>query len=87
MWGTRAFFEGTERVSKQDCVEFDGVVVKLPGGGLYEVKTEKGHIVLCNLNGKMKQHKITVVVGDTVKIAVSPYDLTRGRIVFRDRNR
>jgi translation initiation factor IF-1 len=74
-------------VAKADNVELEGVVTEVTGGGLYRVKTTNGHLVLCTLNGKMKQFKITVVMGDEVKIEVSPYDLTKGRITFRVRGR
>ena len=76
-------------MSKEDQVEFSGTVIAIPGGGLSKVliESEKGVKVevLATLSGKMKQHKIKVVVGDTVRVAVSPYDYTKGRITFRDR--
>ena len=73
-------------MSKQDVVELEGIVTDVPGGGLYRVKeTKQGHEILCQLNGKMRKFKITVVKGDEVKVEVSPYDLTRGRITFRVR--
>ena len=74
-------------MSKQDVVELEGVVEDLPGGGWYKVRVQNGALVLCQLNGKMKQHKITVVKGDEVKVEFSPYDLTKGRISFRVRGR
>lgn len=74
-------------MSKQDVIEVEGVVEALPGGGLYRVKLSNGKTVLCHLNGKMKQFKITVVIGDEVKVEVSPYDWSRGRISFRVRGR
>ena len=78
-------------MSKQDAVELTGRVMAIPGGGFYRVKvvdekTPDGVEVLCKLSGKMAQHKITVALGDHVKIAVSPYDLSRGRITFRERH-
>lgn len=63
----------------------------MPGGGFYVVNVldstgqPNGHTVQAKLCGKMKEHKIRVVVGDRVKVAVSPYDLTKGRIMRRDR--
>lgn len=68
-----------------DMVELEGVVKVMPGGGFYKVEVNENFSVLAQLCGKMKQHKIKVIVGDKVKVEVSPHDLTRGRITFRVR--
>lgn len=79
-------------MARDDQIELEGVISAMPGGGFYEVNIldtstgqPKGHTVQAKLCGKMKEHKIRVVVGDRVKVAVSPYDLTKGRITRRDR--
>jgi translation initiation factor IF-1 len=75
-------------VARDDGIELEGVVQGLPGGGFYNVKVQANggdHEVIATLCGKMKEHKIRCVVGDKVKVIVSPYDLKRGRITHRVR--
>jgi translation initiation factor IF-1 len=72
-------------MSSEDAIEFEGVVTEVLKGGLFRVETEAGHSVLAHMAGKMRRHRIRVVLGDQVTVAVSPYDPTRGRIVFRSR--
>lgn len=76
-------------MARDDQLELEGRVLEAPGGGFMKVKVMgpngHEHVVMATLSGKMREHKIRVVVGDKVKVAVSPYDLTKGRITFRDR--
>lgn len=76
-------------MAKEDEIEFVGVIKDMPGSGLMKVVVTRNdgstHEVLARLSGKMQQHKIKCVVGDRVKVSVSPYDLTKGRITFRER--
>ena len=72
-------------VSKDDHIEFDGVVTEVLTGGMFRVKIDDDHTVIAHLAGKMRKFRIKVVLGDRVKVAVSPYDPNRGRIVFRER--
>jgi translation initiation factor IF-1 len=72
-------------LSREDAIEFDGVVSEVLKGGLFRVETEAGHIVLAHIAGKMRKYRIRVVLGDSVRVAVSPYDPSRGRITFRPR--
>lgn len=75
----------SEGSSKEEVIEFTGVVTEEVRGA-FRVKLENtDHIVLCRLAGKMRKFRIRVVPGDIVKIEVSPYDMSRGRIVFRER--
>ena len=68
---------------KEDHIEFEGVVVE-SCGGIFRVDLKNGAApILAKLNGRMRQHKIKVVTGDVVTVAISPYDLTRGLITFR----
>lgn len=71
-------------MSKEGSIEVAGVVVDAARGS-FNVKLENGHVVLAHLAGKMRKNFIRVVVGDRVKVEVSPYDLSRGRIVFREK--
>jgi translation initiation factor IF-1 len=72
-------------VSKDDHIEFDGVVTEVLTGGMFRVKIDDDHIVIAHLAGKMRKFRIKVVLGDRVKVAVSPYDPNRGRIIYRVR--
>lgn len=73
-------------MASDDLIEMEGTVTKEGGGGKFLVQTEHGKDVMTHLCGKMREHRIRVVIGDRVTIAVSPYDLTKGRIVFRHKN-
>ncbi len=63
----------------------DGQVQEVLPNAMFRVKLEQGPIVLGHISGKMRQNKIQILIGDRVKIEMSPYDLTRGRIVYRDK--
>ena len=69
---------------KEELVEFEGTVTELLRGGMFRVEiNECKHEVIAQINGKMRMYKIKVLQGDTVKLEVSPYDLTKGRITKR----
>ncbi len=70
---------------KEDHIEMEGTVVEVLTGGLFRVRTDDGLEVLAHLAGKMRRYRIRVVLGDRVTVAVSPYDPTRGRIIYRPR--
>lgn len=73
-------------MSKADQVEAEGTVSEVLANSNFRVKVDtNGATVLCTLAGKMRQNQIRVVLGDRVKIAMSPFDLSRGRIVYRSR--
>lgn len=76
---------GPPRMTREDAIEFEGMVQEVLKGGLFRVETDAGHTVLAHMAGKMRRHRIRVVLGDQVTVAVSPYDPTRGRIIFRAR--
>lgn len=73
-------------MGKDDVIEMDGVVNKVLPGTMYKVELENGHEVLAHISGKMRKFFIRIVTGDRVKIEMSPYDLTKGRITFRYRD-
>lgn len=73
------------RMSKDDLIEFDGVVTEVLPGGLFRVQIDDDHTVLAHLAGKMRRFRIKVVLGDRVTVGVTPYDPTRGRVVYRAR--
>ena len=70
-------------MANDDLIDMEGVVVEVHPGGTFTVKTEQGMDVQAHLAGKLRRFRIRVVLGDRVTVAVSPYDLTKGRITFR----
>lgn len=72
-------------MKKEEALEFEGEVSDVLGNGNFHVLLENGHKVLARIAGKMRRFRIRVLPGDRVKLEVSPYDLNRGRIVYRYR--
>ena len=74
-------------MSKQDVLEFQGVVTDLLPESRCKVQLENGHNVLCYTAGKLKKHKIRMLVGDAVTVEMTPYDLSKCRITYRGKRR
>ena len=70
-------------MAKEDSLEFTGIVIELLPNAMFKVKLENGHEVLAHISGKMRMHYIKILPGDKVKMELSPYDLTKGRITYR----
>jgi len=70
-------------VPKEDAIELEGEVVEALPNTMFRVKLENDHEVLAHISGKMRMHYIRILPGDKVKVELSPYDLTRGRITYR----
>ncbi|NPA07161.1 MAG: translation initiation factor IF-1 [Chloroflexi bacterium] len=70
-----------------DKIEVEGVVVEALPDTQFRVKLDNGHTILAYLSGRMRKHYIRILRGDRVKVEISPYDLTRGRIVYRYKKR
>jgi translation initiation factor IF-1 len=70
-------------MSRQDTIEVQGTVIEALHGGQFKVKLETGRTVLAYTAGKMRIHYVKIVPGDIVKVELTPYDLTRGRITYR----
>ena len=68
---------------KQDAIEVDGTVTEALSNAMFRVQLESGHVIIAHISGKMRQHYIKILPGDRVKVEMSPYDLTKGRISFR----
>ena len=68
---------------KEDAIEVIGTVMKVLPATMYNVKLENGHEVLAHISGKMRKYFIKIAAGDKVTLEISPYDLSKGRIVFR----
>lgn len=72
-------------MSKQDQISTDGIVQEVLPNAMFRVKLEQGPVILGHISGKMRQNKIQILLGDRVRMEMSPYDLTKGRIVYRER--
>ena len=70
-------------MSKEDFIEFKGQVKELLPNAMFKVKLENDHEVLAHTAGKLKKNRIRILTGDSVLVAVTPYDLTKGRIIYR----
>ena len=70
-------------MANKDAIEVEGIVTDILPGGKFKVKLENGFTVEAHVSGKMRMNYIRILPGDTVRIEVSPYDLTRGRITYR----
>lgn len=72
-------------MSKADAIEVEGVVVEKLPGAMFKVQLENNHVVLAHISGKLRMNYIRILPGDKVTIEMSPYDLTKGRIIWRDK--
>ena len=70
-------------MAKQAVIEQDGTVSESLGNAMFRVELENGHVITAHISGKMRMHYIKILACDRVKIAMSPYDLSKGRITFR----
>jgi len=70
-------------VSKDGIIELEGTIVDVLPNQMFKVELKNGHQVICYTGGKMRKHKIRLVTGDNVQIEMTPYDLNKGRIMFR----
>jgi translation initiation factor IF-1 len=76
-------FRLAESMSKEDVIEMQGEVVENLPNATFRIKLENGHVVLGHISGKMRMHYIRILPGDKVTVQLTPYDLSKGRIVFR----
>ncbi len=72
-------------MAKEDLLEFKGDVTEILPNAMFRVKLENDHEILAHAAGKMRKHRIRVLQGDTVLVEMTPYDLTKGRIIFREK--
>ncbi len=72
-------------MSKADVIEIEGVVIEKLPNTMFQVELENGHKVLAHISGKLRQNFIRILPGDKVTLELSPYDLTKGRIIWRDK--
>ncbi|MAW49256.1 MAG: translation initiation factor IF-1 [Gammaproteobacteria bacterium] len=72
-------------MAKEEHIEMEGTVVDTLPNTMFRVELENGHIVTAHISGKMRKNYIRILTGDKVTVALTPYDLSKGRITFRDR--
>jgi translation initiation factor IF-1 len=70
-------------MAKQGVIEQDGVIIEALSNAMFRVELENGHVIIAHISGKMRMHYIKILPGDKVRVEISPYDLTKGRISFR----
>ena len=70
-------------MAKKDVIVVDGVITETLPNAMFKVKLDNGHEILAHVSGKMRMHFIRILVGDKVQVEISPYDLTKGRIIYR----
>ncbi|MDR2563807.1 MAG: translation initiation factor IF-1 [Prevotellaceae bacterium] len=70
-------------MAKQASIEKDGVIIEALSNAMFRVELDNGHVIVAHISGKMRMHYIKILPGDRVKVEMSPYDLSKGRISFR----
>jgi translation initiation factor IF-1 len=80
-----AYFRAPRRMAKEDYIEMNGVVAETLPNTTFRVKLENGHLVIAHISGRMRKNYIRILTGDKVTVQLTPYDLTKGRITFRDK--
>ena len=72
-------------MAKEELLEFPGIVTELLPNATFKVKLENDHVITAHISGKMRKNYIRILTGDKVKVEMTPYDLTKGRITFREK--
>ena len=72
-------------MSKEDLIEFSGIVIELLPNAMFRVKLDNDYVILAHTSGRMRKNRIRVLAGDRVNVEMTPYDLTKGRIIFRQK--
>ena len=70
-------------MAKEDVIEMDGLVLETLPNTMFRVELENGHMVTAHISGRMRKHYIRILTGDKVKVELTPYDLSKGRITYR----
>ena len=70
-------------MAKEDVIEMDGVVTETLPNTMFRVELENGHVVTAHISGRMRKHYIRILTGDKVRVELTPYDLSKGRITYR----
>ena len=72
-------------MAKQAAIEQDGTIIEALSNAMFRVELQNGHVVTAHISGKIRKHYIRILRGDKVMVALTPYDLSKGRIIFRDK--
>ncbi len=72
-------------MAKEDKIEVEGIILEALPNAMFRVEIDGGHKILAHISGKMRMHYIKILPGDKVRVEMSPYDLTRGRITYREK--
>ncbi|HMU91073.1 MAG TPA: translation initiation factor IF-1 [Pseudomonadales bacterium] len=72
-------------MARQESIEMEGEVIDTLPNTMFRVRLENGHVVTAHISGKIRKNYIRILTGDKVRVELTPYDLTKGRIIFRDR--
>ena len=70
---------------KEEAIEVQGTVIEKMRGTQFKVQLQNGHVILAHISGKMRKNNIKIILGDKVRVEMSPYDLTKGRITYREK--
>jgi translation initiation factor IF-1 len=84
-FGSRGIERKKDRMAKEELLSFEGTVVELLPNATFRVKLDNDHIVIAHTAGKMRKNRIRVLAGDKVTVEMTPYDLSKGRIVYRSK--
>jgi translation initiation factor IF-1 len=79
----RLFDNGRGFMAKEDVIEMDGIVMETLPNTMFRVELDNGHVVTAHISGRMRKHYIRILTGDKVKVELTPYDLSKGRITYR----
>ena len=71
-------------MAKEEAIQMNGVVKETLPNTIFRVELENGHTIIAHISGKMRKHYIRILTGDSVTVEMTPYDLTKGRIIFRE---
>ena len=74
-----------DKMAKEDCIEMQGTILETLPNTMFRVELENGHVVTAHISGKMRKNYIRILTGDKVTVEMTPYDLSKGRIIFRSR--
>ena len=72
-------------MAKEELIETEGKIIEALPNAMFKVELDNGHVILAHISGKMRMHYIKILPGDKVRLELSPYDLTRGRITYREK--
>lgn len=78
--------DSRKTMAKEDNIEMQGTVTETLPNTMFRVKLENGHVVTAHISGRMRKNYIRILTGDKVTVELTPYDLKKGRIIFRDKN-